>query len=62
MDCHTEGESLKLYHEDTNLETTFHIYLSLYQLCYYSPFHKTLQRSSIQMHWISVRFYESGDM
>ena len=23
MDCHTEGESLKFYHEDTNLETTF---------------------------------------
>ena len=27
----------------------------------YSPFHKTLPRSSVQMHWISVRFYEMGD-
>ena len=24
----------------------------------YSPFHKTLPRYSLQMHWISVRFYE----
>ena len=28
---------------------------------YYSQFHKTLPRSSLQMHWISVRFYEMGD-
>ena len=27
----------------------------------YSPFHKTLQKSSKQMHWISARFYEMGD-
>ena len=27
----------------------------------YSPFHKTLPRTSSQMHWISVRFYEMGD-
>ena len=27
----------------------------------YSPFHKTLPRSSLQMHLISVRFYEMGD-
>ena len=27
----------------------------------YSPFHKTLPKSSLQMHWISVRFYEMGD-
>ena len=27
----------------------------------YSPFHKTLPRSSFLMHWISVRFYEMGD-
>ena len=24
----------------------------------YSPFHKTLPNSSLQMHWISVGFYE----
>ena len=24
----------------------------------YSPFHKTMPRSSLQIHWISVRFYE----
>ena len=24
----------------------------------YSPFHKTLPKSSLRMHWISVRFYE----
>ena len=28
----------------------------------YSPFHKTLPRSSLQMHLISVRFYEMGDI
>jgi len=28
----------------------------------YSQFHKTLLRSSLQMHWISVRFYEMGDI
>ena len=28
----------------------------------YSPFHKTLPRSSLEMHWISVRFYEIGFM
>ena len=27
----------------------------------YSQFHKTLPKSSLQMHWISVRFYEMGD-
>ena len=27
----------------------------------YSPFHKTLPKSSLQLHWISVRFYEMGD-
>ena len=27
----------------------------------YSPFHKTLPTSSLQTHWISVRFYEMGD-
>jgi len=28
----------------------------------YSPFHKTLPRSSLQIHWISERFYEMGDI
>ena len=28
----------------------------------YSPFHKTLPKSSLKMHWISVRFYEIGDI
>ena len=28
----------------------------------YSLFHKTLPRSILQMHWISVRFCEMGDM
>ena len=28
----------------------------------YSQFHKTLPRSSLQMHWISERFYEMGDI
>ena len=27
----------------------------------YSPFHKTLPSSSLQMHFISVGFYEMGD-
>ena len=27
----------------------------------YSPFHKTLPIISLQIHWISVRFYEIGD-
>ena len=28
----------------------------------YNPFHKILPKSSLQMHWISVRFYEMGNM
>ena len=28
----------------------------------YSQFHKTLPWSSLQIHWISVRFYEMGDI
>ena len=28
----------------------------------YRPFHKTLPKSSLQMHWISVRFCEIGDI
>ena len=28
----------------------------------YRPFQKTLPKSSLQMHWISVRFYEMDDM
>jgi len=28
----------------------------------YSQSHKTLPKSSLQMHWISVRFYEMGDI
>ena len=28
----------------------------------YSQFHKTLPKPSLQMHWISVRFYEKGDI
>ena len=28
----------------------------------YSQFHKTLPRSSLQIHWISERFYEMGDI
>ena len=28
----------------------------------YSQFHKTLPKSILQMQWISVRFYEMGDM
>ena len=27
----------------------------------YSPFHKTLPKCSLLVHWISVRFYEMGD-
>ena len=27
-----------------------------------SPFHKTLPRSSLPTHWISVMFYEMGDI
>ena len=28
----------------------------------YNPFHKTLPITSLQIHWISVRFYEMGDI
>ena len=28
----------------------------------YSQFHKTLPNSGKEMHWISVRFYEMGDI
>ena len=29
-----------------------------FNIIVYSPFHKTLPKSSLQMHWNSVRFYE----
>ena len=35
--------------------------LNYYFLFVYRPFHKTLPKSSVQMHWISVRFYEMDD-
>ena len=28
----------------------------------YSPFHKTLPKSSLQIHWISITFYDMGDI
>ena len=28
----------------------------------YIQYHKTLPKSSLQLHWISVRFYEMGDI
>ena len=28
----------------------------------YSQFHKTLPKSRLQMQWISVKFYEMGDI
>ena len=28
----------------------------------YSPFHRTLPKSSLQIHWISARFYEMVDL
>ena len=34
---------------------TFEIHVS------YSQFHKTLPKSNLQMHGISIRFYEMGD-
>ena len=30
-------------------------------IVFYNSFHKTLPKSSLQMHWASVRFYEMGD-
>ena len=32
------------------------------KICIYSPFHKTLPKSSLKMHRISLRFYEIGDI
>ena len=29
-------------------------------MCIYSPFHKTLPRSSAFVNWLSIRFYETG--
>ena len=34
--------------------------LNIRTVLVYSQFHKTLPRSSVQMYWISVRFYETG--
>ena len=38
-------------------------YLKITEMIYfiYSPFRKTLPRSRLQTHWISVSFYEMGD-
>ena len=35
--------------------------LSVFSLTY-SPFHKNLPKSCLQMNWIPVRFYETGDI
>ena len=40
----------------------FHRYLSEDVQLNYSLFHKTLPKSSVLMPWISVRFYEMGDI
>ena len=40
------------------INVTKDIYVYAHQ---YSQFQKTLPRSSLQMHWISLRFYEMGD-
>ena len=32
-----------------------------FEIVLYSQFHKTLPKSSLQMDWISVRFFEMGD-
>ena len=37
-----------------------YIYITIIILLY-NQFHKTLPKSSLQMHWISVKFYEMGD-
>ena len=39
-----------------NVLLIFHIFTFIT----YSPFYKNLPKSSLQMHWISVRFYELG--
>ena len=36
-------------------------YISVVDNLTYIQFHKTFPRSSLQKHWISVRFYEMGD-
>ena len=36
------------------------VYDSLFNFIY-SAFHKTLPKSSLKIHWISVRFYAMGD-
>ena len=33
----------------------------IYVICVYNLFQKTLPKSTLKMHWISVRFYEMGD-
>ena len=38
----------------------FTLYNIIFMSFTYSPFHKTLPRSSSEMHWLSLRFYEIG--
>ena len=48
--------SEKLVHDISDKKLIFLVLVLIYSL-----FHKTIPRSSLQMHWISVRFYEICD-
>ena len=55
------GRSRKLEKEQDLCANTIFISLGFELKINYRQFHKTLPRSSLQMHLISVRFYEMGD-
>ena len=57
---HFKKEEKNLFYFSLAVLKLFNIHI-YFQLFFYSQFHKTLPKSSLQMHWISVRFYEMGD-
>ena len=55
------GEHLKYNNDNvTRVQSIAACNDEIFHSLRYSPFHKTLPRSSKEMHWIWVRFYEMG--
>ena len=62
----SSSKSKILLHHDEIQSSVYKVstdsYINNFENCFnHSQFQKTLPKSSLQMHWIPVRFYEMGD-
>ena len=55
-------ESFHVFKYLDNMNSIAFTLFFIYTYLSYGQFHKTLPKSSLQVHWISVRFYEMSDM